>query len=198
LQTGSFNVALGAASGSSYIGAETSNIVISNAGVIGESNTIHIGTQGTGNGQQNTCFIAGIVGVTVANAEMVTINTATGQLGVTSGLISNWIDVTAATQAMAVNTGYTANRASLITFTLPATAAYGSVMRIAGKGTGLYTIAQNAGQSIHFVNNGPISTTVGVGGSLSSIDQYGSIELLCSIANTDFTVLSMNGNFTPV
>jgi hypothetical protein len=109
-----------------------------------------------------------------------------------------WVDVTAATQAMVVNTGYTADRASIITFTLPIVAAYGTIIRVCGKGTGLYTIAQNAGQTIHFVNNGPISTTTGVTGSLSSGDQYGTVELLCSIANTDFTILSMNGNFTPV
>ncbi len=79
--TGSFNLALGNQSGNNYTGAESSNILIMNSGVASESNAIHIGTQGSGNGQQDTCYIAGIAGVTVASSAAVLINTSTGQLG---------------------------------------------------------------------------------------------------------------------
>lgn len=87
LVTGSGNNALGvgfgqAAAGSAYTGAESYNLLLNNVGVIGESNVIRIGTQGSSPWEQNTTFIAGIVGNTVSNAEMVTINSATGQMGV--------------------------------------------------------------------------------------------------------------------
>lgn len=84
ITSGSINVAIGLDAGSNYTSSESSNILISNLGTTGESHTTRIGTQGSGNGQQNTCYIAGIIGNTVSNAELVTINSSTGQLGVTS------------------------------------------------------------------------------------------------------------------
>lgn len=81
LSTGAFNTCLGVNSGSSYVGAESSNIIIGNVGTVSESNVIRIGTQGSGSGQQNTCFVAGITGVTTSNTNLVTIDTTTGQLG---------------------------------------------------------------------------------------------------------------------
>lgn len=84
LISGDYNIAVGTSSGANYGTTESSNIVIGNIGVSSESNVIRIGTQGTAPQEQNACYIAGIVGVTVSNAELVTINSATGQLGVTS------------------------------------------------------------------------------------------------------------------
>ena len=112
----------------------------------------------------------------------------------TGGL--TWTDVVGASQAMAVNHGYTSNDgASLVTFTLPASAVYGSVMAVVGKATGLWTIAQNSGQTIHFGNK---NTTTGATGTLSSTLQYDVVYLLCTIANTDFTVIQSIGNLTVV
>lgn len=88
LLTGSYNTTLGALSGNSYTSSESSNLLLGSTGTTGESNVIRIGTQGSGNGQQNTAFMAGVVGVTVSNAEYVTINSSTGQLGVTSSIIN--------------------------------------------------------------------------------------------------------------
>jgi len=81
LATGANNIAIGSTAGDGYTGAESSNIVIAAQGTGGESNVIRIGTQGSGAGQQNTCFIAGIAGVTIASTAAVLVNTATGQLG---------------------------------------------------------------------------------------------------------------------
>lgn len=106
-----------------------------------------------------------------------------------------WTDVTGTTQAMAVNNGYTANNAGLVTLTLPATAAYGTIMAVVGKGAGGWKIAQNSGQAIHF---GFVNTTTGTGGSLASTLQYDVVYLLCTVANTDFTVLQSIGNITVV
>lgn len=142
----------------------------------------------TGNDPTAATLTAG-TGVTITNgAGSITIN-ATG-----AGL--TWVDVTGTTQAMAVNTGYTSNDgATLVTFTLPSTAAYGTVVAVVGKAAGLWTIAQNSGQTIHFAG---VNTTTGVGGSLSSIKQYDAVFLLCTTANTDFVVIQSMGNITYV
>ena len=83
LQNGRNNIATGNDAGLQYTSNESSNIVISNLGTTGDFNTIRIGTQGSGNGQQDTCYIAGITGVTTANSNYVTVDTTTGQLGST-------------------------------------------------------------------------------------------------------------------
>lgn len=80
--SGNYNIGIGASSGSACgVGNESSNICIANLGTNAESNAIHIGTQGNGAGQQNTCYIAGIAGVTTNNTNYVTIDTVSGQLG---------------------------------------------------------------------------------------------------------------------
>jgi hypothetical protein len=107
-----------------------------------------------------------------------------------------WTDVTGTSQAMAVNNGYTANNAGLVTLTLPTTAAYGSILAVVGKGAGGWKIAQNASQLIHFGSASP--TTTGTGGSLASTNQYDVVYLLCTVANLEFTVTQSIGNITIV
>lgn len=85
LLTGQFNTIYGQNAGTGYASSESSNICISSPGIVGDNNTTRIGNQGSSAGQQNTCFIAGIVGNTVSNAEFVTIDSTTGQMGVTAG-----------------------------------------------------------------------------------------------------------------
>jgi hypothetical protein len=68
LLTGSFNVIIGVdqpSGANAYTGAESSNIIIMNSGVVGESNTMRLGTSGAGNKQVNRCFVAGVFGATV-------------------------------------------------------------------------------------------------------------------------------------
>lgn len=134
--------------------------------------------------------IVGSGGVTVAG------NPGTSTLTVTvSGSGMTWNEVTTASQSMAVNNAYVANNTVLVTLTLPAVAAFGDIVQVVGKGTGLWTIAQNAGQTIHF---GTLSTTTGVGGSISSISQRDTLEIVCTTANTDWTVYTAVGNLTVV
>lgn len=67
---GSFNTCVGYSSGSALNPGDSSNILISADG-LGEnsgSNRVYIGHQGSGNGQQNTCHIAGITGTIPINA----------------------------------------------------------------------------------------------------------------------------------
>lgn len=107
-----------------------------------------------------------------------------------------WSTVVSPTQTLASGHGYIANDgATLITFLLPTTATVGTLISIQGSGTGLWTVTQNAGQTIHF---GAINTTTGTGGSLSSNNQYDSIDLLCITANTDWVVRSAIGTLSYV
>ena len=195
---------------------ESSNIVIGNNGTAGDNNVIRIGTQGTGSAQQSTCYIAGIEGVNVGSiATVVSIATATGQLGSTTITAGSNITVTGAANtitiaassgsipwttetssaSMAVNNGYISNSASLITLTLPTTAAVGSLFYVTGQGAGGWKIAQNASQSINF---GSSTTTVGTGGSLASTLTYDSVTIVCIVANTTFNVIASIGNITVV
>lgn len=104
-----------------------------------------------------------------------------------------WNEVVGTSQAASVDNGYVTNNAGLVTVTLPDTAAFGSIVRVAGKGAGGWRIAQNAGETIHFLSQ---STTTGVGGRLDSTTQYDSVELLCITANTVWVVLQATGNIT--
>lgn len=102
---------------------------------------------------------------------------------------------TGAAANLVVNKGVIANRATLVTLTLPATSIVGSTFEVVGKGAGLWKIAQNANQVIHFGN---VNTTTGVGGSISATLQYDAIRFVTTVSNNEFTVLSSLGNLTYV
>ena len=113
-------------------------------------------------------------GINVANgAGTITISaTGLGQLP--------WTDVTGTSQSMVANNGYIANNAGLVTFTLPSTAAFGTVLSVGGLGAGGWSIVLNSGQNIVV---SPTSTTVTTG-SISSTTLYDSINLVCVVADT--------------
>lgn len=104
-----------------------------------------------------------------------------------------WSEVLTTTQAAAVNNGYIANNASLVTITLPTTASVGSYIRIAGKGAGGWKVAQNASQLINFGN---LPSTTGVTGFIQSTNSEDAVELLCVTANNEWSVISSIGNIT--
>lgn len=106
-----------------------------------------------------------------------------------------YVNVTATTQAMAVNTVYGANNAALVTLTLPATAAQGDTLQLVGVGAGGWRVAQAAGQQVHFGN---LSSTVGATGRLDSTHPRDSIELICIVANTTWQVVTSIGNIDVV
>lgn len=94
-----------------------------------------------------------------------------------------WSSIAGAAQALVAANGYIAKNVGLTTFTLPAVAAVGDEFQIQGYGAGGWMIAQNAGQR---VGMGVDVSTIGVGGSVASTDQYDSIRLVCVTANTEF------------
>lgn len=170
--------------------ANSASLVTSSAGVPAWSSSMT-------NGQ----VIIGSTGATPTAATL----SSSGNISITNGAASitigtsgfasfSWTTASINT-SMAINTGYITLGAGVLTMTLPTTAAVGSVIRIAGQGAGGWSIAQSAGQTIHF---GSSNTTTGAGGSLSSTNRYDSVELVCSVANLDFVVVSCIGNLTVV
>lgn len=106
-----------------------------------------------------------------------------------------WTVITADQSAVAAN-GYICNKSGLLTLTLPASGTAGDIIRVTGINTALgWRIAQNAGQQIFF---GTSSTTVGVAGSLSSLNIRDSVELVCVVAGASavWNVISSIGNIT--
>jgi hypothetical protein len=101
---------------------------------------------------------------------------------------------TGTSASLVAGNAYFANNASLVTYTLPSTAAKGDTFQILYQGAGLFAVAQNAGQSIIC---GTSTTTVGTGGSVTSIDAGGILTITCQVANTTF-IASAQGNFTTV
>jgi hypothetical protein len=110
-----------------------------------------------------------------------------------SGSGTTWTEVTGTSQALAVNNGYIANNAGLVTLTLPTTAALGDTIYILGKGAGLWKVAQNASQFINIVST---STTTGVTGALTATEQYDCITVRCTTANNGWIAANIVGNLT--
>jgi hypothetical protein len=80
ITTGANNIALGYNAASNYTTSESSNIIIGNTGTVSESHVLRIGTNGSGSGQQSSCYIAGIDGVNVGSVARV-VTEASNQLG---------------------------------------------------------------------------------------------------------------------
>lgn len=192
--SGGYNTALGYQSGISLTGTDSSNIVIVNSGTVGDNNTIRIGTQGSGSQQQNKCYIAGIVGVTTSNSQLVTIDSSTGQLGVTDLQPFPWSVITL-DQTASINQGYFCNKGSTLALALPAASSVGDVIEVSNINTALgIQFTQAAGQQI-FIGN--TSTTLGAAGTLTSSAVGDALKIVCSAANTTWRVVSMVGSWTP-
>jgi hypothetical protein len=170
----------------------SANLVTSSTGVptwIGAMTNGQLPIGSTGATPVAAAISAG-TNISVTNGAGTITIAATGVAGFT------WVDQNSSSVTMAVNTGYVIdNGASLVTATLPSTAALGSIFKIAGSSSGGWKIGQAASQNIKFGNQ---TTTTGTGGSLASSLQYDSVELVCVVANTTFVVLSSVGNITYV
>jgi hypothetical protein len=138
----------------------------------------------------------------VGDMEVNSLTNNTYQLGGIAGGVASWylvsgpagngapVNVTATSQAIVAGNQYISANAALSTFTLPLTANVGDAFAIVGKGAGFWTIHQNAGQSI--VLNAA-TTTSGTGGSITSTQAGNCINLVCTTANTVFTVTNISG-----
>lgn len=149
--------------------------------------TLTASTGGAISPQAGNINLIGASGTTTAG------DNTTATITITASGTITWNTISATSANMSVGNGYIANNGSRVTLTLPATASVGSNIRVAGKGTGGWSVHQNSGQTIHF---GAVNTTTGTSGSLSSNLQYDTVNLLCITVDTDFVVLSAIGNLT--
>lgn len=93
----------------------------------------------------------------------------------------NWQVVTT-DQTASDNQGYFTNAAGNVNIALPATSLVGDTFEVCQmSSTGSWTITQAAGQSITILN---VTSTVGVGGLVTSTGQGTWIMLVCNVANT--------------
>ena len=160
--------------------ANSASLVTTSAGVPVWSSTMTNGQViiGSTGATPTAATLSAGTGVTITNsAGGITINAA--------GAGMTWTVETTNTST-AVNNGYISNSGSQLQFLLPVTAAVGSIIGIAGIGSGGWIVTQNASQLIHL---GSSVTTTGTGGSLASTNQYDSMLLLCVVANTAWVVL---------
>lgn len=212
LAGGSNNIALGYVAGDNYTGTESSNIAIGSLGTTGESNVIRIGTQGSGTGQQNAAFMAGITGVTVASSAVVGVDSfgelsslgtgSVGQVLTSTGTTSPtwqspgellWQVNTTTPITVVANNGYIANESSAtLVYNLPATAAVGNIVSFTNiSSTKQWQIQANTGQTITL---GTVSSTSA--GTATSTQNGDTVTLICTVANTNWQVISSIGNIT--
>lgn len=141
---------------------------------------------GSGSGAPAAATLTAGTGISITNAaNSITIAT------VGNGFA--WVDVTTATQSLAVQTGYVTDHTN-VTYTLPATANLGDTIKIVGK-LGITTIAQNANQQILMSS---ASSTVGVTGSINGTNVGDCVELVCVTAGASTVWRGANfvGNWT--
>lgn len=127
----------------------------------------------TGNPPTIASITAG-TNISIVNAPGAITISAIGMAGI------GWTNVTTATFSLVADNGYIADRVTLVTFTLPVTAAVGTIIYIQGLGVGGWKVNLNTGQQITVGNTITTVTT----GSIASTNQYDSIALLCITANT--------------
>lgn len=106
-----------------------------------------------------------------------------------------WVSVAGTTQTLSAGHGYVTTNGAQTVFSLPVTASFGDFYIIAGVGAGGWSLSQNAGQSVKLGN---LTTTIGVGGSLTSTFASDTIQIVCTTANTTFKVIDSMGNITVV
>ena len=167
-------------------------LATANSGVLVTNSTGVPAWSGTmTNGQLIIGYTSGTpTAATLTPGAGISITNGAGSITISSSaVVSNWVAQPTST-TMVVNTSYLATGSGLVTLTLPAVCAQGTEFTIAGVGAGGWNIAQASGQQINFGNVATTQTT----GSLASSNQYDVVYLVCTIANTQFSVLSSVGN----
>jgi hypothetical protein len=148
-----------------------------------------------------------IIGATGADPAFATITSSGGTITFTPGANTLNMEVTSpgggftwavttVNASMVASNGYIANKAGLLTMTLPASSSIGDVVAITGinNATG-WKIAQNANQIIHF---GTISTTTGATGFLASASTRDTVTMVCVVAgaSAEWNVINSVGNIS--
>lgn len=176
------------------ITATSGNVVVTNGqlslqGSVGTDGQIPVSN--TANGKAAWANLTAGSGISITNGAGSVSIAATGTAGIAWTVMSS--DGTLAVNTARINT----KSGSLLTATLPTTAAVGTVIIMQGSAAGStgWQIAQNASQNIQF---GSSTTTTGTGGSVASTDVNDGVSLVCTVANTTWNVFSSVGNITIV
>lgn len=128
--------------------------------------------------------------------------TVSGQvLASTTAGVTAWIspsdeivvDQTTTPVSIVADIVYIANNVGLVTLNVPASAAVGDSFTVIGQGAGGWLVRMNTGQVAN-LNSSATSSA----GSLASTNRYNCIKLMCTVANTTFTVISSSGTITVV
>lgn len=153
-----------------------------------------LGTGITFNPSTNTLTTTTFSGALSGNATTAT--TATTANALASGAIfMTTVNQATSSATLAVNTQYiTNNGASLVTYTIPATAAQGSIFRVIGSSSGGWKVNVASGQTLHLGSSATTAST----GSIASTNQYDTIEFVCTVANTEFVCRPPQGTLTVV
>ena len=101
-----------------------------------------------------------------------------------------WVDVVTPTQTMVQNTGYVTDDVSLITFTLPVTSEFGSVLKVTGLSLSGWLIQVGTGQRIHWGNDEVTIST----GTLFSTNRHDCVTLRCVVPDAEWVVEASIGN----
>lgn len=105
----------------------------------------------------------------------------------TAGARILWSEVTATSANMDSDRGYAANNSSLVELQLPSESEFGDEIEITGIGTGGWRITQGSNQQIHTADSG--STTVGVTGYVSSLNDKDSVRLVCVVPDEEWNIV---------
>lgn len=107
------------------------------------------------------------------------------------GSTFTWNNVAGTSATLASANGYVSSNAALTTLQLPASSAFGDMIKIFGYGAGGFSISQAASQQILFGNQ---QTTAGLGGGLTSADLNVALELHCVVPNLVWWVQNAQGS----
>lgn len=136
---------------------------------------------------------------TLTQGAGISITNGAGTITIAATGNAAFVDVTGTSQTLVTGTSYLADNAGLITFTMPTTAAVGTVMRIGSSpvNVGGWSITQLASQSIQVGN---VVSSTGTGGHVASTSTLGgdAIEFVCTVANTTWVAVSSMGSLSVV
>lgn len=128
----------------------------------------------------------------------VTITPGAGTISIASSASGGgmvWSSITTSTKnPMIANEGYISNYESGVGYKLPTSATLGDIFEITGPQ--LYSVGQNAGQSIRL---GSLTTTVGVSGFIANTNAGDTLRMVCNVATPgaeQFIVIGGVGAFT--
>lgn len=116
---------------------------------------------------------------------------------VTNGLVQlttppaglTWNDITGTSSPANPNNGYLADNVGLVTLTMNPTVPQFATIAVVGNGAGGWTLVLSGGQTINY---GDMAAST----SLNSTNSYDVVYLLCTVANTTFSVVQSQGNIT--